>query len=269
LYFQEDWIIIFALLEYIGAGKVPSGSVTAVSVDVTPQQQQQQGHESDSAINDSIKSVGSGLQHSQSQDPIPILPFNEYSSGSDRGYTSDSELEIRSPVASEHRMSGVSPAQSWILLTHSTPEDNSVATPPSTSPSKIAKTLVQERQQVNFTPDPKALMKSCETLSFLVRDAAHITPDNFTICVSAIRSFVDACTIKLIGKSKTVVDGNVNRKLKRGKKHQSNDHNSLPRSKSFPAHSNDYDADYESGGEAEQAASSQHVSIQVKILILD
>ena len=40
--------------------------------------------------------------------------------------------------------------------------------------------------------DTKSLMKSCETLAFLVRDAAHITPHNFESCVHCIRTFVEA-----------------------------------------------------------------------------
>lgn len=40
--------------------------------------------------------------------------------------------------------------------------------------------------------DRKALLKSSETLSFLVRDAAHITPLNFESCIHAIRAFVEA-----------------------------------------------------------------------------
>jgi len=40
--------------------------------------------------------------------------------------------------------------------------------------------------------DMRSLIKSCETLAFLVRDAAHITPHNFAVCVHAIRTFVVA-----------------------------------------------------------------------------
>lgn len=32
-----------------------------------------------------------------------------------------------------------------------------------------------------------------ETLAFLVRDAAHITPDNFDSCVECLRSYTEAC----------------------------------------------------------------------------
>ena len=40
--------------------------------------------------------------------------------------------------------------------------------------------------------DQRALLKSCETLAFLVRDAAHVTPHNFESCVHCLRTFVEA-----------------------------------------------------------------------------
>lgn len=40
--------------------------------------------------------------------------------------------------------------------------------------------------------DTKSLIKCVESLSFIVRDAAHVTPDNFELCVRAIRVFVEA-----------------------------------------------------------------------------
>jgi brefeldin A-resistance guanine nucleotide exchange factor 1 len=262
----DEWTTIFAILEYVGAGKIPSGQLSQVSFEAPKAQ-----HSSDPSLavdgGSNGKLSSGGLQHSQSQDPIPMLPPTEYSSGSDRGYTSDSELEIKSQHSSETRFSNVSPAQSWILLAHNTPEETATATPTPSSPSK---TLVHERHSSNFTPDSKALMKSCETLSFLVRDAAHITPDNFTICVAAIKSFVEACTVRITGnKPKVSMDGY---RKKRGKRHHSMDQpsgSSLTKSKSFPVQTNSsaYDADYESDPEADQAAASQHVSIQVRVLM--
>ena len=35
-------------------------------------------------------------------------------------------------------------------------------------------------------------MKACESLLFLVRDVAHITPENFESAVQCIRTFVEA-----------------------------------------------------------------------------
>lgn len=43
-----------------------------------------------------------------------------------------------------------------------------------------------------FPHDPFALVKCCEALAFLVRDAAHVTPYNFEACVRCIRTFVEA-----------------------------------------------------------------------------
>lgn len=40
--------------------------------------------------------------------------------------------------------------------------------------------------------DPFALVKCCESLAFLVRDVAHITPFNFEYCIHCIRTFVEA-----------------------------------------------------------------------------
>lgn len=40
--------------------------------------------------------------------------------------------------------------------------------------------------------DTKSLLKCVESLSFIVRDAAHITPDNFELCVKTLRIFVEA-----------------------------------------------------------------------------
>jgi len=50
--------------------------------------------------------------------------------------------------------------------------------------------IVHTRQIVMH--DSISFLKSCESLSFLVRDVVHITPDNFHACVAAIRTFVEA-----------------------------------------------------------------------------
>lgn len=42
--------------------------------------------------------------------------------------------------------------------------------------------------------DSYAFLKCCESLAFLVRDAAHITTENFESCVHCIRTFVEAST---------------------------------------------------------------------------
>ncbi len=43
--------------------------------------------------------------------------------------------------------------------------------------------------------DKKAFAKCCETLTFLIRDMAHITLQNFESCIHCLRSFVEACVL--------------------------------------------------------------------------
>ena len=50
--------------------------------------------------------------------------------------------------------------------------------------------IVHTRQIVMH--DSISFLRSCESLSFLVRDVVHITPENFHTCVAAIRTFVEA-----------------------------------------------------------------------------
>jgi len=113
---SEEWTIIFTVLEYIGAGKLPPTLATSLPTSLT---------NTTSSLSTSIKtgtgketSLSSTLQHSLSQDPIPQFSNSgqiAHSSGSDRGYTSDSELEIRNSNENG-RIGNVSPAQSWILV---------------------------------------------------------------------------------------------------------------------------------------------------------
>lgn len=50
--------------------------------------------------------------------------------------------------------------------------------------------IVHERELLPH--DPYGLVKCCESLAFLIRDVAHITPYNFENCVHCIRTFVEA-----------------------------------------------------------------------------
>lgn len=61
----------------------------------------------------------------------------------------------------------------------------------------VGRTLPAEQYSLalehNLGPhDPSGLVKCCESLAFLVRDVAHITPYNFDNCVHCIRTFVEA-----------------------------------------------------------------------------
>ena len=43
--------------------------------------------------------------------------------------------------------------------------------------------------------DKKAFAKCCETLTFLIRDMAHVSIHNFESCIHCLRTFVEACVL--------------------------------------------------------------------------
>lgn len=64
-----------------------------------------------------------------------------------------------------------------------------------------ADTIVLDRQLKPH--DPVAFVKCCDSLTFLVRDVAHVTPYNFELCVRCVRTFAEAvlqCTGKRNGR---------------------------------------------------------------------
>ncbi|KAI4455886.1 guanyl-nucleotide exchange factor [Holotrichia oblita] len=165
---STDWSIIFTLLECVGAGAQPPKPIT-----------------DESQLDPGARSEGEGPVSSE-----------EESSITDRGYTSDSEL-TKSPKHSSRSQSPIilpitTPPQhttntgGWILVGNEGEIQPVVGrTPPATSYS-----LALER---NLGPhDKSGLVKCCESLAFLVRDVAHITPYNFDDCVHCIRTFVEA-----------------------------------------------------------------------------
>ncbi|KAM3843001.1 Golgi-specific brefeldin A-resistance guanine nucleotide exchange factor 1-like, partial [Diretmus argenteus] len=166
----EDWYTLFSLLECIGAGVKPPASLQIAST---------------SSDNDTGAQSDSELS---SHHPSEV--------SRERGYTSDSEVYTEH---SKYRMprstTDVDVASSgWLVVgkddleTSKTPPVN--AKVPLNHPlvNQYSLTLGQDLGQ----HDTKSLIKCVETLSFIVRDAAHVTPDNFELCVKAIRVFVEA-----------------------------------------------------------------------------
>jgi brefeldin A-resistance guanine nucleotide exchange factor 1 len=43
--------------------------------------------------------------------------------------------------------------------------------------------------------DKKAFAKCCETLTFLIRDMAHVSLQNYESCIHCLRTFVEACVL--------------------------------------------------------------------------
>lgn len=116
---NEDWKVIFSLLECVGAGALQS---------------KQNTNSDESSSRNSIL------------DPRPISPVPEWVLVSPTG------TEAPLPVAAD--------------------------------------TIVLDRDLQSH--DPAALVKCIESLSFLVRDVAHVTPFNFELCVRCVRTFSEA-----------------------------------------------------------------------------
>lgn len=89
--------------------------------------------------------------------------------------------------------------------------------------------------------DRRALIKSCETLSFLIRDAAHVTQENFEYCIHCIRTFIEATVTQQVSQQKTKINPNNSKLLKQMRKATSS--NSLNNDNSNEQSKFDYDDD--------------------------
>lgn len=67
--------------------------------------------------------------------------------------------------------------------------------------SQLSMTLAANQYKIDLDDeglgehDKKAFAKCCETLTFLIRDMAHITLQNFESCIHCLRTFVEACVL--------------------------------------------------------------------------
>ncbi|XP_023286325.1 Golgi-specific brefeldin A-resistance guanine nucleotide exchange factor 1 [Seriola lalandi dorsalis] len=165
----DDWYTLFSLLECIGAGVKPPASFQLTSTT-----DNDTGAQSDSELS----------SHHPSELSL------------DRGYTSDSE------VYTEHSKTRISrsttdvdvASSGWLMVGKDDLDMSKI--PPVSSKAQLNHPLVNQYSltlgQDLGQHDTKSLIKCVETLSFIVRDAAHVTPDNFELCVRAIRVFVEA-----------------------------------------------------------------------------
>ncbi|KAM4615448.1 Golgi-specific brefeldin A-resistance guanine nucleotide exchange factor 1 [Polymixia lowei] len=163
----DDWYTLFSLLECIGAGVKPPASFQLASTSTD----NDTGAQSDSELS----------SHHPSED---------------RGYTSDSEVyTLHAKSRMPRSTTDVDVASSgWLVVGKDDLETSKNPAVGSKAPlnhplvNQYSLTLGQDLGQ----HDTKSLIKCVETLSFIVRDAAHVTPDNFELCVKAIRVFVEA-----------------------------------------------------------------------------
>ncbi|XP_058062506.1 Golgi-specific brefeldin A-resistance guanine nucleotide exchange factor 1 [Anopheles bellator] len=186
---EADWVIVFTVLECVGAGAVPPEYV-----DPAPAKGRSQGS---TGTVSGAKSDGA-------------LSSEEDSGLPDRGYISDTELSscvtlpMKTPggpsVASTTPPPMPSPTagDAWILVNKDTIDlASGIGSGPGTnggsaggrSPSPCHS--IQYRCQL-LEHSAFALVKCWESLAFIVRNVAHITPYNFESCVRCIRTFVEA-----------------------------------------------------------------------------
>uniref|UniRef100_UPI00358F0A71 Golgi-specific brefeldin A-resistance guanine nucleotide exchange factor 1 isoform X3 n=1 Tax=Myxine glutinosa TaxID=7769 RepID=UPI00358F0A71 len=156
---HEDWATLFMLLECVGAGARPPPLHSFVNMDVPDTDVQ-----SDSEV---------------IPDSSPAV--------SDRGYTSDTEIyneHVRSTRIHRSTTEINIASAATLQFQHDEMKTGRTTTPVNQYSLSLGQELGPH--------DTKSLIKCVESLSFIVRDAAHITPENFSLCVHAIRVFVEA-----------------------------------------------------------------------------
>lgn len=136
-----------------------------------------------------LECVGAGAISPEACDAAPsgtksdgALSSEEETEVSDRGYTSDSEILVNKNSSPAMTPPGDS---NWIIVDKDAGED-----PHSKSVAQVMASIVYPCKLMQHSP--VALVKCWDSLAFVVRNVAHITPYNFEICVKCIRTFVEA-----------------------------------------------------------------------------
>lgn len=104
----------------------------------------------------------------------------------DRGYTSDSEIYQQSLEQSSENSS----------LKSSQNQINESPSSPTLQTTNLANQYKIDLDDEGLGQhDKKSFAKCCEILTFLTRDMAYISQQNFESCIHCLRSFVEACVI--------------------------------------------------------------------------
>ncbi|XP_028936567.1 Golgi-specific brefeldin A-resistance guanine nucleotide exchange factor 1 isoform X2 [Ornithorhynchus anatinus] len=167
----DDWATLFTLLECIGSGVKPPPAALQASA----RADSDAGAQSDSELSSSCHPSDVSL---------------------DRGYTSDSEVYAdHSKPGKIHRSATDADVvnSGWLVVG----KDDLESAKPGPGPGRAGPSPLVNQYSLTVgldlgPHDTKSLLKCVESLSFIVRDAAHITPDNFELCVKTIRIFVEA-----------------------------------------------------------------------------
>ncbi|XP_067995850.1 Golgi-specific brefeldin A-resistance guanine nucleotide exchange factor 1 isoform X5 [Melanerpes formicivorus] len=182
----DDWYTLFTLLECIGSGVKPPAALQ-----VTARTDNDTGAQSDSEVSSSCHPSDTSL---------------------DRGYTSDSEVytDHGKPGKMHRSVTDVDVMNSgWLVVGKDDIDTSRTAVVSRLGPSPLVNQYSLTVGLDLGPHDTKSLMKCVESLSFIVRDAAHVTPENFELCVKTIRIFVEAS-----------LNGGYKSQEKRGKSHR-------------------------------------------------
>lgn len=174
---EADWVIVFTVLECVGAGAMPPEYVESAS----------------GAAGSTAKSEGT--LSSEEDSGLPT----------DRGYSSDAEVSSSAtslpllaatppppPAPAVPSSPTATPGDAWILVNKDAIDmgtGGGVTSGP--LPGSPAQHSIQYQCKL-LDHSPFALVKCWESLAFIVRNVAHITPYNFESCVRCIRTFVEA-----------------------------------------------------------------------------
>uniref|UniRef100_A0A182MM42 SEC7 domain-containing protein n=1 Tax=Anopheles culicifacies TaxID=139723 RepID=A0A182MM42_9DIPT len=169
---EADWVIVFSVLECVGAGAMPPDYTVEQATSVS-------GAKSDGAMS------------SEEDSGLP-----------DRGYISDSEVSTTATMplvktvvptsqTSAPLPSSPTTGDAWIMVN----KDAIDLVPAGSGGQSPGTVSMQHSIQYHcklLEHSPFALVKCWESLAFIVRNVAHITPYNFESCVRCIRTFVEA-----------------------------------------------------------------------------
>ncbi|XP_052237414.1 Golgi-specific brefeldin A-resistance guanine nucleotide exchange factor 1-like isoform X1 [Dreissena polymorpha] len=226
-----DWYHLFTLLEVVGAG-----------VDPPPVLQ----------VNSGVN-LPEGLRDAEAQSDSEVSSRSGAVTGGDRDYNSDSEFEIRNRPSASHgefEVRAVPENGSWMLV-HK--DEQYKRLPP------VNQYSIELNEPIQCC-DIRSMLKASETLSFLVRDAAHVTPLNFESCVHAIRSFAEA---SLNGGHRRKVSVPRNPRDRKSKHKTKKGGGNMKKSSSSPGHFHGNQGSDEEDEGHEMDAEMQTLSIQL------
>ncbi|XP_055312921.1 Golgi-specific brefeldin A-resistance guanine nucleotide exchange factor 1 isoform X3 [Sitodiplosis mosellana] len=159
---ESDWDIIFTLLECVGAGAIPADYEESLTLT-----QAYLGAKSEGALS-------SGEEESASAAIAQA-----------RGYISDPEISTRLHTDTTAAAAKTPTQENWIIVNN---KDSDVTV--TSRPNSPIHSLVYPCKLMRHSTF--ALVKCWDSLAFIVRNVAHITPYNFESCVKCIRTFVEA-----------------------------------------------------------------------------